>query len=78
MAEADFANFRGVQGRVTGVLTNSSGQAILDTTAGAAVAAVASANAGGAYTAAEQALINELKAQVNALLVELKLKRFPS
>lgn len=39
---------------------------------GAAVASVASADAGGAYTAAEQALINELKAQLNALLVSLR------
>lgn len=32
------------------------------------IADVASANAGATYTAAEQALINELKTQVNLLL----------
>lgn len=37
-----------------------------------AVADVATANAGGTYTATEQSLINELKAQVNALLAELR------
>jgi predicted RecA/RadA family phage recombinase len=39
---------------------------------GVAVADVASADAGGAYTAAEQALINEIKEQLNALLVSLR------
>ena len=38
---------------------------------GAAVASVASADAGATYTAAEQALINELKTQLNALLTSL-------
>lgn len=37
-----------------------------------AVASVATANAGATYTATEQALINELKTQVNALLAELR------
>ena len=38
----------------------------------ATVAAVAAANAGGTYTAAEQTLINELKTKLNALLTSLK------
>lgn len=38
----------------------------------ATVAAVASANAGATYTAAEQTLINELKTQVNLLIANLK------
>jgi hypothetical protein len=38
----------------------------------AAVATVASANAGTTYTTAEQALINELKTKLNAALVELR------
>lgn len=38
----------------------------------ATVAAVASANAGATYTAAEQTLINELKTQVNAIRTALR------
>jgi len=37
-----------------------------------AVANVAAANAGATYTTAEQALINELKTKLNAVLVELR------
>ncbi len=37
-----------------------------------AVATVATANAGTSYTTAEQALINELKTKLNAVLVELR------
>jgi hypothetical protein len=37
-----------------------------------AVAAVSAANAGATYTSAEQALINELKTKLNALLVECR------
>jgi hypothetical protein len=37
-----------------------------------AVANVSSANAGAEYTSAEQALINELKTKLNALLAECR------
>lgn len=44
----------------------------LTATKAASIAAVASANAGATYTAAEQTLINELKTQVNALIAGQK------
>jgi hypothetical protein len=47
---------------------------VLPNDIGAAVVSVATADAGVAYDATAQALINELKAQVNALLVVLRAK----
>lgn len=44
----------------------------LTATKAASIAAVASTNAGATYTVAEQALINELKTQVNALIAGQK------
>lgn len=52
----------------TGVVVGSAARQ----TAVIAVAAVASANAGATYTSAEQTLINEIKAQLNALIAALK------
>lgn len=40
--------------------------------AATAIANVTSANAGGSYTSAEQALINELKTKLNAALAALR------
>ena len=43
-----------------------------DINPGVAVASVATADAGGTYTATEQALVNENKAQLNALIASLR------